>query len=132
RKGLAAALDAFAGLLTTRPDARLVLSGPGDQAAAVTRLGPTAVEALGLGDLDDVGSRYRDATITVLPARHEAFGLALVESLACGTPVVCSDDGGMPEIVGPPEAGCGLVVRPDDIAALARALDDAIALSHAP
>jgi glycosyltransferase involved in cell wall biosynthesis len=135
RKGLATLLAAMVPLLRARPDAQLVLSGPGDHRPALAGLGrdadrvASAVEPLGLGDLDDVGSRYRAATVTVLPSTLEAFGLALVESLSCGTPVVCSDDGGMPDIAGRPEDGVGFVVPPQDPDALAAALDQAIDLA---
>ena len=68
--------------------------------------------------------------MTVLPARDEAFGLALVESLASGTPVVCSKDGGMPEIVDDPCVG--VTFSPRDAGALAGALDAAIDLAADP
>jgi glycosyltransferase involved in cell wall biosynthesis len=63
------------------------------------------VDLLGAGTPEDIPRRYRDATLTVLPAVHEAFGLSLVESLASGTPVVCTRDGGMVDIVDRPEVG---------------------------
>ena len=45
---------------------------------------------------------YQAADLTVIPSQSfEGFGLAIVESLACGTPVVCTPIGGMPEILTP-------------------------------
>jgi glycosyltransferase involved in cell wall biosynthesis len=98
-------LAAFAIVRSARPDARLVLGGPGDWRWAVPpdfdegALG--AVDDIGPGELGDLPARYRSATVTVLPAEDEAFGLVLVESMASGTPVVCSDSGGMKELVTP-------------------------------
>jgi glycosyltransferase involved in cell wall biosynthesis len=48
---------------------------------------------------------YQRAWVSALAARNEAFGLVLVEALACGTPVVGPNDGGVPEIVDRPEIG---------------------------
>ena len=136
RKRLDLVLEAFADLLVRRPDARLLLSGPGDPTWAIDRVTrgrdavAAAVDRLGAGGLDDVPGRYRAATVTVLPSRHEAFGLALVESLSSGTPVVCTQDGGMPEIVD--DRGVGRVVPRDDPTALAAALDEVIDLAADP
>jgi glycosyltransferase involved in cell wall biosynthesis len=136
RKGLDRAVLGLAELLGTHADARLVLSGQGDASWALERLGPSApsvsdhIEDLGPGSTDEVPGRYRDATLTLLPSTGEAFGLVLVESLAAGTPVVCTRDGGMPEIVS--DDGVGRTVSPDDISDLARALVDVIALAAEP
>jgi glycosyltransferase involved in cell wall biosynthesis len=89
-----------------------------------------AIDVLGPGDPDDVPTRYRESTVTLLPAEHEAFGLALVESLACGTPVACTPTGGMPEIIG--DEPVGMVARESTPLALAEALHGAISLSAEP
>lgn len=137
RKGLDVLLVAFASLLRHRPDARLALSGAGDPAWALSGLSPAdgarvmpALDLMGVGTLGDLPSRYREATLTVLPARHEAFGLVLVESLAAGTPVVCARDGGMPEIVDDPAVGA--VAPAGDPSGLADALEMVIDLAARP
>ena len=53
----------------------------------------------------ELAAAYRGASVTVLPADDEAFGLVLVESLAAGTPVVAARSGGCPEIVDDPASG---------------------------
>ena len=110
RKGLDHLLRAMPAVLERFPDTRLELLGGGEHEWAFEALGDDfgrverAVDVLGRQS-GDVSRYYREATVTVLPAKQEAFGLVLVESLASGTPVVCSDDGGMPDIVSTAEVG---------------------------
>ncbi|MGC2373227.1 MAG: glycosyltransferase family 4 protein [Solirubrobacteraceae bacterium] len=78
-------------------------------------------------------STYRNALVTVLPSVYrdtfggywempELLGNVLLESMACGTPAICSDVGGMPEVV---EHGLtGFVVPPNDPVALGMRIDE--------
>ena len=74
-------------------------------------------------DRKEVLNELVHSDLAVMPSRHpsESFGLAVLEAMACAKPVVASAVGGLPELVGDRETG--LLVRPEDPTALARALD---------
>lgn len=62
---------------------------------------------------------YNAAQAAVLPSLEEGFGLPAVEAMACGTPLICSDRGSLPEVVG--QAGRLFHPgRPDELAAVLR------------
>ena len=63
---------------------------------------------------------YRRATLVVVPSRFEGFGLPAAEAMACGAPVVASEAGALPEVVG--TGGGGVLVPPDAPDALAKAI----------
>jgi glycosyltransferase involved in cell wall biosynthesis len=124
RKGLDVALLAFARVLDSCPEARLQISGAGDVSWALASLSGddrervmASTDFLGTGSVGDVPARYRGASLTLLPSVDEAFGMALVESLATGTPVVCSPSGGMPEIVEGADVGAVAERTPEATAA---------------
>ena len=68
------------------------------------------VRWIGYVDEEDKPVLYRNAEVFVFPSRHEGFGLPPLEAMACGTPVVTSDSGSLPEIVG----AAGFAINPDD------------------
>lgn len=90
RKGLRLLVEAVALV----PDAVLRLVGPGTP--DLSGLPVDHVEVRGLADRDELLDLYRSAWVTALPSTAEAFGMALTESLACGTPGVARVDGGGP------------------------------------
>ena len=83
------------------PEARLVLAIlPGPSAAGLDPRG-AGVEIRPIRSDEELEACYREAWVSVLASREEPFGLVLVESLACGTPVIGTRSGGITEIIGP-------------------------------
>lgn len=62
---------------------------------------------------------YQGARLFALPSLYEGFGLPALEAMACGTPVVASTGGSLPEVVG----DAGILVDPSDVDAWAAALE---------
>ena len=59
-----------------------------------------------LGKQDPIEEILSIADLFVMPSGSETFGLAALEAMACGVPALCSDIGGLPELIGDSEAGC--------------------------
>lgn len=127
RKRVPLLVASFAQVRRSRRDARLVVLRPRDPRTAV-ELERAGVE---LFDPDpvEVARVYQRAWVSALPSYNEAFGLVLVEALACGTPVVGARDGGVPEIIDRPEVGRMFDDGEHD---LARALLEALELASEP
>jgi glycosyltransferase involved in cell wall biosynthesis len=122
-KGLVHLLEALAKLRTERP-VRLTVVGtarPGGPAdAALDRLGlRDAVRFTGPVPEAELVTLLQRATVVAIPSLYEGFSLPAVEAMACGTPLVTTDAGALPEVVGP-EAG--LRVRAGDVGELTGAL----------
>lgn len=97
--------------------AALALVGDGPARAALTELADDTV--VFAGAVPDVRDWYDAASFVVQPSRWEGASLATREAMASGLGVVASDVHGAREAVAP---GCGVVVPPDDVVALAEAL----------
>jgi glycosyltransferase involved in cell wall biosynthesis len=80
-------------------------------------------------ETDALVALYRRAALVVVPSRYEGFGLPAVEAMACGTPVVATRAGALPEVVG--VAGGGVLVPRDDPGAMARAIAGLLARPEA-
>ena len=124
-KGLADLLAAAAQL---EVPATLFIVGDGSLRAELEQRGRQSgqVEVRFLGHREDVGQLLPAFDLYLQPSLKEGFGLALVEAMACGVPVIASRTGGLAEIVRHEENG--LLTPPADPAALAAimraALDD--------
>jgi alpha-1,3-rhamnosyl/mannosyltransferase len=121
-KNVVGLLDAFAGL---PPDlGRLVLAGiPPSARAHVDGLSAARglqarVHALAPLPAATLARLYQEAQAVVCPSLWEGFGLAALEAMACGTPVVAANRGGLPEVVG----DAGLLVDPARVDALREAM----------
>jgi glycosyltransferase involved in cell wall biosynthesis len=68
--------------------------------------------------LADLPAVYSLADMFLFPSLDEGFGIPVLEAMACGTPVVCSDRGALPETT----ASAAVCVPPDDINGIAEAL----------
>ena len=129
-KGQRLVLEAFAMLRASHPQARLVIVGDGPDRAVLTR----RAEALGLTDAvtlagtvpnTDLARWYSAADVLVLASSREGWPNVLLEGMACGTPVVASAVGGIPEVVQSPEVGRLVAERTGP--AFARAMMDLLA-----
>ncbi len=80
------------------------------------------VRFLGFVADEDLPALYTLADVFAFPSFYEGFGIPILESMACETPVVASNASSLPEVVG--EAG--LMVSPEDTEALAQALGQAL------
>ena len=78
------------------------------------------VEFLARIPAEELALEYARAEVAVVPSVYEGFGLPAAEAMACGTPVVSSDGGALPEVVG--REGDGLIVPAKNEKALARAI----------
>ena len=84
--------------------------------------GASAVRSLGHVPDEQLPGLYAGAQCFVLPSLYEGFGLPCLEAMACGTPVVASSAGALPETCG----DAALLVDPNDQTAIADAVERAI------
>ena len=128
RKNIVCLLEAYRLLLERRTGhdlPPLILAGPPTSHAAewlsAIESPPLAgrVQCTGYLDRSALRTLYEEAAVLVLPSLHEGFGLPVVEAMTVGVPVVVSDRGALPEVVG----GAGLTIDPTRPAQLADAVE---------
>jgi glycosyltransferase involved in cell wall biosynthesis len=122
-KGLRYLLEALAKLRTERNDAHLVVIGKrkvgGRSDETIRRLGlEDAVEFVSGVPEERIIELYAEAQMAVVPSLYEGFSLPAIEAMACGTPLVATSGGALPEVVGK-DGDTALVVAPGDSDALA-------------
>jgi spore coat protein SA len=134
-KGVLQLVRAYARLLDRHPDAVLVIGGTTgfgvhretdyvrkvrDLAESLTQMRNARIHFPGYIDHDrDLPTWFQRATVFASPSLfQEPFGLVNAEAMACGTPVVGSNRGGIPEVLG----DAGIVVNPEEVEEFADAL----------
>jgi glycosyltransferase involved in cell wall biosynthesis len=126
-KGLEHLVDASYDVVARYPEAKFVIVG--EDWGVLKRL----KKKIWANNLDDYfeftghidsyelfKSGYAAANVFVLPSEWEAFGIVLLEAMACGTPIVASDVGGIPDVVG----DIGRIFKYGDTRALAENIID--------
>jgi glycosyltransferase involved in cell wall biosynthesis len=123
-KGLRYLLHAYARLLERYPDLELLLVSKPNPGGKTEKL----VQRLGLVDkvkfvngisTEQMVHYYAEAAIAVVPSVYEGFGLPAGEAMACGVPVVSTNGGALPEVVG----DAGVIVPVKNVDALVEAID---------
>jgi glycosyltransferase involved in cell wall biosynthesis len=124
-KGVELLIRACAGL---QGDWRLEIVGEGSERARLAAL----AQKMGIGERVRLGQRlasgnmpdfYRSLDVVVLPSRtanhwKEQFGRVLIEAMACEVPVIGSDSGEIPNVIGAGDTAGGLIFPEEDVAAL--------------
>jgi glycosyltransferase involved in cell wall biosynthesis len=123
-KGLRYLLEAIAQLAVKHPEVSLLLVGKpqpgGETEKLIARLGVgeriTFVHGITTQQMVDY---YAQAEVAVVPSVYEGFGLPAGEAMSCGVPLVSTDGGALPEVVG----DAGIIVPVKNSVAIAEAVD---------
>ena len=122
-KGVDVLLEAVSTYEKIRSDTLTLIVGDGEEMAALRALAADlslkTVHFLGNVDQDSLRKLYDVSDLAVVPSRKEAFGLVALEAMACGLPVIATDQGGLPDFV---NDSVGALVLPEDPADLAAAV----------
>jgi glycosyltransferase involved in cell wall biosynthesis len=110
-KGVDILLDAMAFVVAQMKHARLIIVGDGPERPALERRSADlgiADSVRFVGYQTEISDWLSQATVLAMPSRSEGMGMSAAEALAHGVPVVCSNAGGLPEVV--EDGRCGTVV----------------------
>jgi glycosyltransferase involved in cell wall biosynthesis len=127
-KGMRYLLKAVAAVIPRYPDLELLLVGTPKEGGESSRL----IRELGLNkhirvvsgiSTEDLVKYYNEASVVVVPSIYEGFGLPAGEAMACGTALISTDGGALPEVVG--DAAIQVPIR--DSKAIAEVLDTLLA-----
>lgn len=126
-KGFKSAIEAFSLFKKEEPSAKLLIAGDGIEYEALLKQVnelqlENEVEFIGRLNREEIPHTINRASLVVIPSYFESFGLAALEAMQMGRPVIASNVGGLPEIVSSPEVGS--LVPPKNPDALYKAIRD--------
>ncbi len=124
RKNLAALLAAWNQIKGRHGDVCLVIAGGAGRVFSNSPVPASAPQVRWMGYVPDeaLPGLYAGAEMSVLPSLDEGFGLTALEAMACGTPVLVSDAGALPEVVG----NAGAIFSLSDPSGLSSALNECL------
>jgi len=126
-KNISGFLEALALLYTYRQDFTCTLIGEGPdleqmkQRASALGLTEPVLRFAGLIEGEALADQYRESDVTVVTSRYETFGTVIIESLACGTPVLSTDVGVAGEVI---KEGNGALITQTDPTGIAMAIHE--------
>ncbi len=115
-KGAMKCVSAFARILPENSDWQLVICGEGEEKQSIEQFVADNnlqdnVQLLPMQTREQMAKLFQASAFSVFLSLHETFGLVAAESVACGTPILCSNTTSLPEIISPKE---GVPVNPED------------------
>ena len=105
------------------PQHHLLMIGDGPLRSELESLASELPNVHFLGSVSNTRSVLRCLDLFVLPSVNEGFGIAIIEAMAAGVPVISTCSGGIPEVV---TDGTGVLVPPENSAELAKAIAETI------
>jgi glycosyltransferase involved in cell wall biosynthesis len=121
-KGLKYLLEAVAEIRKTRAIELIIVGTPmhkGFTEGVIDQLGLSGcVRYTGKIETDELVRHYSEATMLVVPSQYEGFGLPAAEAMSCGTPVISTTAGALPEVIG----DAGILIPPGDTGAIIQAV----------
>ena len=102
RKNINALLRAWNEIKDDFRDTWLIIAGSGGSVFQPVKVAQVSerVHFMGYVEDENLPGLFAGATLFVLPSLDEGFGLSVLEAMACGTPVIVSDGGALPEVMG--------------------------------
>ena len=124
RKGIIYLIRSFREIKKHVPEAELHIVGRrNEKNEYVQQARKESIEDISFVDVvneNDLIRHFQEATMLVHPAVYEAFGMTLIEAMACGTPVIATRVGGIPEVLG----DSGILIKPKSPDSIAKAVID--------
>lgn len=126
-KGIDILLEAAAIYEKKEPKTITVIAGDGDERDKLHGLAKylelKTVHFIGNVNQEALRKLYSIGDVSLVPSRREPFGLVAIEAMACGTPVIATNQGGLPDFV---NDSVGRLVEPEDADDLAEAVTEVL------
>jgi len=110
RKNFKTLIKAFNKIKDDIPHTLKIAGGEGEAVNELNELAGEKVELLGYTSHEQLRELYSKADIFVYPSLYEGFGIPVLEAMASGCPIICSNRSSLPEVIG----NCGIKFDPEN------------------